>query len=200
MTANGDFQNFVSRLRAGDEQAAVEVFNRFAHRLIALARLRLRAAVRAKEDPEDVVQSAYRSFFGRHRRGQFEIDSWDDLWGILTVITVRKCGRRMSYFHAARRDVAREVQALDARDSNIGWEAVAREPTPAEAAMLAETVQGVLCNLDTEGRKILELHLQGCDAAEISAQVGYSTRTVRRTLDRIRHQLRSPARQEEENQ
>jgi RNA polymerase sigma-70 factor (ECF subfamily) len=189
ITVTGDFQDLMARLRAGDEQAAAEVFNRFAHRLIALARTRLQEALRAKEDPEDVVQSAYRSFFGRHRDGQFRIDSWDDVWGILTVITVRKCGRRMGYFHAARRDVAREVRLPDSVDSDAGWEAIARDPTPAEAAVLVETLERALLGLQEEDRKILELHLQGFTPAEISTHVGYSQRTVRRTLDRIRNRL-----------
>ena len=44
---------------------------------------------RQKVDPEDVVQSAFRSFFTRQAAGQFDVASWDDLWGLLVVITVR---------------------------------------------------------------------------------------------------------------
>jgi RNA polymerase sigma-70 factor (ECF subfamily) len=190
MMDTDDFQALMARLRAGDEEAAAEVFNRFAHRLIGLARARLRETIRAKEDPEDVVQSVYRSFFGRHRAGQFRVDSWEDVWGILTVLTVRKCGRRLQYFRAARRDLLREVRLAGPDDSDAGWEAVAREPTPAEGAVLAETLEQVMRGLDGEDREILALHLQGYSVPEIGAQVGYSRRTVRRALDTIRHRLR----------
>ena len=84
----------------------------------------------------------------------------------------------------------REVRLPDAADSDAGWEAVAREPTPVEAAMLAETLEQVMRGLEQEDREILALHLQGCTVSDISGQVGYSTRTVRRTLDTIRHRLR----------
>jgi RNA polymerase sigma-70 factor (ECF subfamily) len=187
---DADFQSLMERLRAGDEEAAAEVFHRFAHRLVALARTQLQEVVRAKEDPEDVVQSAYSSFFWRQRTGQFRIDSWEDLWGILVVITVRKCGRRLTYHRAARRDVKREVRLVDSEGTTHNWEAVAREPTPVEAAMLAETLEQVLRGLEHHDREILASHLQGGTISEISAQVGYSERTVRRTLDTIRHQLR----------
>ena len=52
----------MARLRAGDNAAAAEVFRRFANRLIGLARTHLDARVRQKVDPEDVMQSALKSF------------------------------------------------------------------------------------------------------------------------------------------
>src|SRR5262245_48257844 len=191
MTDPDDFSQLMERLRAGDERAAAEVFSRFAHRLIGLARTEFQKVLRAKEDPEDIVQSVYRSFFWRQRVGQFEIDSWEDLWGLLTVMTLRKCGRRLTYFRAARRDAEREVRLSPATDSDAGWEAVARDPTPSEAAVLAETLEQLMRSLDETARTILALHLQGCSLAEIGAQVGYSQRTVRRTLELVRKRLRS---------
>jgi RNA polymerase sigma-70 factor (ECF subfamily) len=183
-------EGLMDRLRAGDEGAAAEVFHRFAHRLIALARTQLQAVIGPKEDPEDVVQSVYRSFFRRQREGQFRIDSWDNVWGILTVITVRKCGKRVEYFRAARRDVQREVRLAAGADSGRAWEAVARDPTPREAAVLAETLERLMRSLEATDREILALHLQGYTTPEISAQVGYAQRTVRRTLETIRSRLR----------
>src|SRR5262245_58097585 len=55
--------HLVSRWRAGDQQAAAELFRRYASRLIALAQSRLSASMASRVDPEDVVQSVYRSFF-----------------------------------------------------------------------------------------------------------------------------------------
>src|SRR5262249_28310606 len=134
------FAALIGRLRAGDEEAAAEVFNRFAHRLIGLARAQLEQGIRRKEDPEDIVQSVYRSFFRRQQAGQLQLDSWESLWVVLTVITLRKCGNRIEYFHAARRDVQREAEVLPGE----AWKALegvaARDPTPSEAAVLAETV------------------------------------------------------------
>src|SRR5262249_7015194 len=123
----------------------------------------------------------------------FEIDSWEDLWGLLTVMTLRKCGRRLTYFRAARRDADRETRLPTATDSDVGWEAIAREPTPSEAAILTETLEQLMRSLDETGRSILSLHLQGYPPEEIAPQVGYSQRTVRRTLETIRKRLRPPA-------
>ena len=59
-----------------------EIFQRFASQLIAKARDRLNPDIRRNLDPEDVVQSAYRTFFRRLDEGQFELANWDCLWGL----------------------------------------------------------------------------------------------------------------------
>ena len=91
-------QNLLARLRTGDEEAAAEIFHRFTRRLVGLARLKLGQSLRGKEDPEDAVQSALMSFFPRYAAGQFELASWDELWGLLARMTAYKCGDRIERF------------------------------------------------------------------------------------------------------
>ena len=91
MTEDETFAELMSRLAANDQDAATVVFRRFAERLIGLARTKLDPRVLRKVDAEDVVQSAYRSFFTRHAQGRLEVSSWNELWSLLTVITARKC-------------------------------------------------------------------------------------------------------------
>src|SRR5262249_17128883 len=134
----------MDRLRSGDDAAAARVFNQYAGRLIALARTRLDARVRQKIDAEDVVQSVYRSFFLRHADGQFRLESWDGLWGMLVCITLPKCVNCNGRFPAGRRSVARGVSATPAGDEPGGWDLAAREPSPEEAVLLAETVTRLL--------------------------------------------------------
>jgi RNA polymerase sigma-70 factor (ECF subfamily) len=57
----------------------------------------------------DVVQSAYKSLSVRYAAGDLDVVSWNSLWGLLTLITVRKCAERAAYHWAGRRDAAREV-------------------------------------------------------------------------------------------
>lgn len=180
------FEDLMTRLRAGDEAAAAEVFNRFARRLIGLARSRLDHLVRQKVDPEDILQSVYRSFFSRHAQGHFDLAGWDNLWDLLTLITIRKCDYRRKYFHAARRDVGREVVP---RPAEVPFEAVARDPTPSEAARLAETVEQIMRELPPREQDMLALTLQGYDSAEVSDRVGRTERTVQRVLKRVRQRL-----------
>ena len=184
---NPSFDDLMARLGAGDESAAAEVFDRFAQRLRALARSRLDRLLRPKVDAEDVLQSVYRSFFRRHAAGQYELENWDSLWGMLTVITLRKCGRRLRYFRSACRDVQREVVLPAGAGAEV--EAVGHDPTPSEAARLAETLEQVMRDLTERERSILSLSLQGYTSCEISEQVGRTERTVQRVLQRVRRRL-----------
>lgn len=183
------FTEFLTRLQAGDDLAAQELFERFSRQLIALALRHLEARLRRQVDPEDVVQSAYKSFFFRYGAGKLDVANWNSLWGLLTLITVRKCAERAAYHHAARRDIAREVSPPHPDEGAPWLEPFSREPTPVEAAVLSETVERLLAGLDADERPILELGLQGHTTREISERLGRAERTVRLLREGIRHRL-----------
>jgi RNA polymerase sigma-70 factor (ECF subfamily) len=191
VAVNDSFAALMDRLRAGEDGAAREVFARFAARLAGLARRHLDARLAVKVDPEDVVQSAYKSFFVRQREGELDVGTWDGLWGLLTMITLRKCADRAAHFRAEKRDVAREVPPGADDGAPVLTElALDREPRPDEAAALAETVEALFRSVaDPDERAILELSLQGHTAAEISERLGRAERSVRRIRERVRKRL-----------
>jgi RNA polymerase sigma-70 factor (ECF subfamily) len=176
------FGELVERLAAGDEAAAREVHGRYTPRLVALARERLPAAVRARTDPESVVQSVYRSFFNRAQDREFVLGDWDDLWGLLARITVRKCLNRIRFHRQECRDVDREAGAPD-------WTVSDPEPSPIEIAVLHETLTSILTGLGDRDRGIIEGLLQGRTVEDVRTRVGCGERTVRRVRERLRDQL-----------
>src|SRR5262249_41563178 len=186
---SSSFAEFLARLRNQDDTAARELFERFAHQLIALAHRHIGAGLRHKVDPEDVVQSAYKSFFFRYGAGKLDVVNWNSLWGLLTLITVRKCAERAAYHRAECRDSAREMSASQ-RDEAAPWqEPFGREPTPLEAAVLTETIEQLLAGPDEEERGILQLSLQGYTTREIAERLGRAERTVRLLREGVRHRL-----------
>jgi RNA polymerase sigma-70 factor, ECF subfamily len=165
-------------------------FERFSRRLIGLARIHLDARLQQKVDPEDVVQSVYKSFFLRYGVGALAAEGFEGLWGLLTLITIRKCADRARYHEADCRNLGREARAPGNSDSTAAWlQAVGREPTPDEAVVLAETVEELLGRLRGDERTIVELSLQGYSTQEISEQMGRAERSVRRLRERVRKQL-----------
>lgn len=186
MPQHDSFRDLLDQLEHGNPEASRKIFRRFARRLIYLSRRRLNKVIRQKVDPEDVVQSVFRSFFTRQAEGQWDLQSWDHLWAILMVITLRKCGHRIEYFHAACRDVRREANPAD---SARQLHALDRQPTGEEAAMLVEMVEVLLRGQTVRDRRILELRLQHETFESIAAQVGCSENTVARVVERVRQRL-----------
>jgi RNA polymerase sigma-70 factor (ECF subfamily) len=178
----------MTRLRCGDDAAATAIFHRFSRQLAALASRHLEARLRQKVDPEDVLQSALKSFFRRQADGSLAPSDWNELWNILTVLTVRKCIRYWERYTSARRDV--RVEATPPSDNvDFDWQFLDREPSPQEGALLAEAVEGLLQGLQSRDRDIVTLALQGHSAAEIGEQLNRPRRTVYRVLERIKKRL-----------
>src|SRR5262245_44814537 len=131
--------DLLERIAAGDQAAAAVVFERYLERLTRLAQSRLAVKLAARVDPEDIIQSAYRSFFVAARQGRFELTRGGDLWRLLAEVTLHKLYRHVEHHLAQRRSVQRERQTTD---SVLGGLAFANhEPTPEEAAAAADELE-----------------------------------------------------------
>jgi RNA polymerase sigma-70 factor (ECF subfamily) len=184
--ASNDFRAPASPFR---DDATRAIFDLFTRQLIALARNHLHVRLQRKVDPEDVVQSAYKSFLLRYGEEGLETEPIDNLWGLLSLITLRKCADRVRHYATDRRDVAREAGSeLD--DGAENWrQAIDREPTPEQAAVLAEIVEQLLADLTPPERPIVELSLQGYSTREVSERLGRAERSVRRVRERVKNRL-----------
>lgn len=188
---DGESAELVTRWRNGDEQAADELFRRYAGRLLALAQSRLSDKLALRVDAEDVVQSVYRSFFVHARAGRYIFERSGDLWKLLVAITLHKV-RGQAEFHAADKRALDREQA--APNGAADWQglsvpALTRQPTPLEAAALADELEQVMRHLESPQRKMFELRLQGYSLEEIAAECDCSVRTVKRGLSLIRQVL-----------
>lgn len=190
---NSDFGSIVllRRFQSGDEKAAAEIFDRYTQRLVALARSRMSAKLAQRIDPEDIVQSAYRSFFRKASQEEGTQVATDHLWRLLAGITVHKVLGQVE-FHTAGKRAMHAEQPLAAENSSqtpLMDRLTDREPSPAEAVALTDEVSRVLSEISPEERQIWELRLQGEELEAIALHVKKSTRTIRRVLDHLRQIL-----------
>lgn len=177
---------WIGRIRAGDAEAAAELFARYGQRLTRLAEQHLSRKLSARLDGEDVIQSVFRTFFRRTSQGEFRIDSSAQLWRLLVRITVRKAQALGRHETAGRRSVAAEVTVAD----DVGFsEAVARDPGPEEAAILVEQIESLLRGLPELYCHVLEMRLQGQEVAKIAIQLRVSRQTVYRALQLLQQRL-----------
>src|SRR5580692_9156029 len=98
-------RSLLARFRRGSEDAATQIYLRYAERLRALARSRCSPTLASRVDADDIVQSVFRSFFQAAQLGSLQITTGEDLWRILLGIALNKIRNEHSFHHAAKRDV-----------------------------------------------------------------------------------------------
>lgn len=187
MLENASNQELLHAWKDGNQQAAQVLVKRYMVRLTALARSRLSRKLARRLDPEDIVLSAWRSFFVAVDADRLSAPNDDNLWPLLVTLTIRKLAKQSEHHTAIRRDAEREI-AFD--DSSSWQDAVARGPSPEEAAMLVDEIESVMRCLSETDRMVLEKRLQGDDQVAIARELGCSERTVRRAMERIRSHLK----------
>jgi RNA polymerase sigma-70 factor (ECF subfamily) len=182
--------DLLARWRNGDQQAATELFQRYADRLIALARSRMPDKLGQRVDAEDVVQSVYRSFFAGARAGRYELQRGGDLWRLLVTITHHKLSHQREQHSRKKRAIQRE-RTLTGADNQVTVDPplLAREPSPLEVVALVDEVEEIMRGLKPQQRRMLELRLLGYNVFEIAAETQSGERTVRRFLEHLRQQL-----------
>jgi RNA polymerase sigma factor (sigma-70 family) len=197
MSPSGSVSRLIQGLRSGSlavrDDAARQIWARYFPRLLELARGHLAPRVRRREDEEDVAQSVYKSFCLRLRRGAFELEDRDALWGLLVTLTLRKARNAANRHRRGRRDIRREREDAPADAAGVQqWSLERMEaagPTPAEAAALAEVLERLLARADPVQRRVIQLKLEGRTNKEIAQELRCVERTVERKLGRIREKL-----------
>ncbi len=183
-------QELVRRVRRGDEQAAQELFDRYVERLFALARSQCSPKLARRFDPEDIVQSAFRTFFHHARDGRYVLREAGDLWRLLATITMNKVRSQVRRHTAGKRTTEAE-RSFGGKESLFGLppEAIAREPSPDDACAMIEELGRAVDRLPELYRRILELRLQGDPVDAIAREVGCSERTVHRATEVLKQRL-----------
>jgi RNA polymerase sigma-70 factor (ECF subfamily) len=184
--------DLIAEFKAGSESAARELFDRYCARLMRLAKRRIGQRMTSRVDPEDVIQSTFRTFFNRLRNDEFSFHEEDDLFKLLVRLTVRKTLRQITFHRAAKRNPELEAaQASDAQD--LLQQISADEPPPEAAAALVEEFEKFMGRLAPFDREVLGLKLQGFSTVEIAERLGSYDRKIRRILQRIETLARTEA-------
>jgi hypothetical protein len=85
-------------LKAGEETAARNLWERYCDRLTGLARKKLRHNRRRVMDEDDIALSAYKSLCLGARKGRFPaLQDRNNLWALLVFITAQKTADLIAY-------------------------------------------------------------------------------------------------------
>ncbi len=178
-------QSLLDLWRAGNQEAARQLFERYSDRLVALARRHINQRLARRVDPEDIVQSVFRTFFRRAQAGEIHLYDPDRLCALLARITIHKALDQISFHRAAKRDVN-----LDADPGSGDHDPVSglldHEPSPQTINLFLDQLEHFLAKLGPDERQVLEMRMHGYAVEEIARRLNTYDRKIYRILERIK--------------
>ena len=177
-------RSLIQQFQEGSQEAATDLYLRYANRVRALAQARCSTELAARLDADDIVQSVFRCFFQAARRGYYDVPAGEELWGILLVIALNKIRDARAFHTAAKRDVRLTSGGKDLEHAMENL-----EHADASQAFLRIAIQEALEMLPAKHRRIVELRIDGFEIAQIAQETGRSRRSVERVLQETRKKL-----------
>ena len=193
MESDGSLTTWAREIYSPDtrrrEEAARQIWLRFAERLRALVRRRLDPRVLRRAGDDDVVQGLFASYFAAEPGPSGPPRNRAELWRALVHFTMCQVANTAEHHRALRRDVRREAPPADDRGVPSD-SADLRELGPEAAAIAREEFARLLAVLPEDLQEVLALRLEGHTNAEIAARLGRVERTVELKMRTIRELLR----------
>jgi RNA polymerase sigma factor (sigma-70 family) len=168
----------IRAVQHGSNSAVRPLLEAYFNRLVQLARKRLQNLPGLGGYDEDLALRSFHSVYQRLRDPARPLDlgGRDDLWRLLAARTISR-----------GIDLVRRHRPAEAPGEQDVTGLLAREPTPEEAAELADECRRLLEALPEPGlRQIALWKVEGYTNEEIAARLDCVPRTVERKLGRIR--------------
>jgi RNA polymerase sigma-70 factor (ECF subfamily) len=178
-------QSLLDLWRAGNQEAARVLFERYSDRLVALARRHINQRLARRIDAEDIVQSVFRTFFRRAQNGDLHLYDPDHLCALLARITIHKALDQISFHKAAKRDFNLDADS-GTPDHDLVAQVLDQEPTPEAVNLFLDHLEHLLSRLAPDEQKVLEMRMQGYTVEEIARRLNTYDRKIYRILERIR--------------
>jgi len=171
-------QSLVRMVREGNDDAATELYERYARRVLGLVHAQSGPRLLAQVEPEDIVQSIFKSVFRGVTTGTDDAPPSGTLWQLIAVIAVHKIRRNASKRVAAKRD-HRRTESLQSIELDPAT-------NQSDAAAVELAIREAIECLKTSEQEAVMLRVQGFSIEEIADQLNRSRRTVERQLQRAR--------------
>ena len=184
--------SLLRRLRGGNQDAATQLYLRYAERVRGLARVECSPDLARRIDADDIVQSVFTSFFRGVGQGYYSVPAGDELWKLLLVIALNKIRAKGAFHRAAKRDVRLTAGAefLDEASRNQ------HQTDDTAYTFLKLVIDEAMEALPAQQRQMIRLRIEGYEVAEIAAHTHRSKRTVERVLQDFRTRLSGTLRAE----
>jgi RNA polymerase sigma-70 factor (ECF subfamily) len=184
MWGAGTFQEFIRRIRAGDEAAAAELVRTYEPAIRRAARVRLvDSRLQRLFDSMDISQSVFGSFFVRAALGQYELQKPEQLLRLLVAMSRKKLVDHIREQGAARRDLRRDVGSAPIQDLP------AAADDPSQQAAARELLHEFRKRLSEEEAKVADRRAGGLSWEQIAAELGGTADARRKELTRALNRI-----------
>lgn len=182
ITVTNSDQILLRKFKGGSEDAATEIFLRYARRIHGLADAQIGTDLKSRFDGDSIVQTVFRTFFRRAKDGQYDVASGDDLWKLFLVISLNKIRRNAGFHRADKRDPKRTVSIHDAEKDEACFD-------QSSLSVLTLTIEEIVEKLPENHQQIVQFRIDGMTVEEIAEKTKTARRTVERVLQSFRENL-----------
>ena len=173
-------KSLIRGVKSGDEAAATALYHRYAARVMGLVSQQMADHLKSSIEPEDIVQSVFKSVFRGVVHKNYHAPAGGSLWHLIAVLVVHKVRSKARCHGASKRDY-RRTESLDGAS-----EAEISQSSPHEWEV---AIRECLERLTVAEQEATQLRIQGFTVEEIAAQMGKSRRSVERLLQSAREEL-----------
>jgi RNA polymerase sigma-70 factor (ECF subfamily) len=163
-------------LGQGDDAAAAAVFQTYEPYLRLVVRRQLSAALRAKFDSADVVQSVWADLLRGFRTAGWQFSDPEHLRAFLVKAT------RNRFIDRLRRHLAELELEQPLLDSGAEGVPASTEPDPSDVAQAGDMWEQLLAMAPPTHAEVLQLKRRGMSLGEIAAATSLHESSVRRIL------------------
>jgi len=187
----GSVTHWLSLLRAGDPEAPEALWDRYFAQVLRLAHQQLLGLRDRSRDAEDVALSTLNALCQAAQQGRLaNVQDRHDLWRLLVTCTLNRARNLRLHENRLKRRAELVAETGPRPEAGLG-NVPSTEPTPEEAAQLADELRHVMQRLDAEDpthrlREVALLKLEGYTVEEIARRQQCARKTVSLRLSVIR--------------
>ena len=189
MTPEADtFRHLIEQVRAGDDQAAADLVQRYEPMIRRAARVRLTDRHLGRVlDSMDICQSVLASFFVRAALGHYDLSSPEQLLKLLATMARNKLANQANAQRAARRDVRRVEFGAD-------HGAIAGpDLSPSRHLGARELLEAARTRFTADELRIIDFRQEGAEWTDVAAVLGGTPEALRkkhaRAVARVAHEI-----------
>jgi len=181
-TAPTEFVQLMQQVKAGSEQAARELLDRYGEHILRAIRRRLGRRMRSQFDSADFLQAVWASFYA-HQSWLSRFHRPEALIAFLARVATNKVISQCRSWKKRQHYQALELH-IDSGSKGGGIQRFPnkKQPTPSQLAIAKETCERLVRDDPRTYRRVMELRIAGLSYTQIAQEVEMHEAKVRRIV------------------